>query len=85
MAETYKKWAEKRLKEQPTFKTFSEALQEARKRAAKSEDCSIYKVPKDRGGYAVINWNAYEVAYREGYEKIVDYLKIDDVEEIEEA
>ena len=85
MAETYEQWAEARLKAQPVFDNFDKALQHARERAKRDDICSVFNVPQKRGGgYAVVRVDAYEVAVREGYTKAVDYLMLDEIDDLEE-
>lgn len=89
MDQSYKQWVEERLKKQPVFNELNDAIKHARKRSEEGSDvCSVYKEPKERGGrYVVIDSESYEIAYREGYDRVVDYLKLkqygyDEIEEV---
>lgn len=83
--ESYKQWVKERLESKPVFNDLQEARRRGEEKWAKDDVCAIYREPKKRGGrYALLTPDAYEVALREGYTLIDDFLKRD-IDEIEEV
>lgn len=83
--QSYKQWAKERLESKPVFNDLQEARRRGEEKWAHDDVCAIYREPRKRGGrYALLTPDAYEVAQREGYTLVDDFMggNIDDIEEV---